>query len=82
MAWQRVDWYSLGFNIVDKQGYFYFGLDGDPSANQIFVTATELSVLADMFRNEGAVSYNTDGNYFVTDQEKIGEGENVRRIDA
>ncbi|WP_448624111.1 hypothetical protein [Geodermatophilus sp. URMC 64] len=82
MAWQKVSWYSLGFNIVDKQCYFYFGLEGDPSARQIFVSAAELSVLADMFRNEGPVSYNSEGNYFVTDQEKIGEGENVQRVDA
>jgi hypothetical protein len=75
MAWISVQWYSLGFNIVDKECYFYYGLQGDNSAHQIFVSAPELSLLADMFRNEGPVSYNSDGHYFVTGQENIGEGE-------
>jgi hypothetical protein len=82
MAWLKVNWYSLGFNTADKQCYFYYGLEGDASAYQIFVSPAELSVLADMFRNEGPVSYNSDGHYFVTDQEKIGEGENVQRVDV
>ena len=77
MAWSHVTWYSLGFNIVDKQCYFYYGLQGDNSAHQIFVSPTELSALADMFRNEGPVTYNSDGHYFVTGRENIGEGEAV-----
>jgi len=75
MTWSRVTWYSLGFNIVDRECYFYYGLKGDGNAHQIFVNATELQALADMFRNEGPVSFNSDGNYFVTNQEKVGEGE-------
>jgi hypothetical protein len=75
MAWVRVAWYSLGFNIANKACYFYYGLEGDSNAYQIFVSAQEMLALADMFRNEGSVSFNTDGNYFVTDQEKVGEGE-------
>jgi hypothetical protein len=48
MAWSRVKWYSVGFNIVDKQCYFYYGLEGDSAACQIFVAAPEMSALADM----------------------------------
>ncbi len=77
MAWSKVKWYSLGFNIVDKQCYFYYGLEGENVAHQMFVSASEMSALADMFRNEGPVSYNSDGHYFVTAQEKVGEGEIV-----
>jgi len=80
MAWINVEWYSLGFNIVDKQGYFYYGLEGDSAAYQIFVTAPEMSALADMFRNEGRVTYNSDGHYFVTGQENVGEGEAVPAV--
>jgi hypothetical protein len=75
MAWSKVTWYSLGFNIVDKQCYFYYGLEGDTSAHQIFVTAAELTALGDMFRNEGPITYNSDGHYFATGQEMIGEEE-------
>jgi hypothetical protein len=80
MAWFKVNWYSLGFNIVDKQCYFYYGLEGDDNAYQIFLTAPEMSALADMFRNEGPVTYNSDGHYFVTSQEKIGQGEVIPAV--
>jgi hypothetical protein len=79
MAWSKVTWYSLGFDIVDKECYFYYGLEGDSSAHQISVNAAELHALADMFRNEGPVSFSSDGNYFVTNQERVGEGEIKRR---
>ena len=46
-----------------------------PEAYQLFVSAQEMMALADMFRNEGPVSWNSDGEYFVTDAEKVGEGE-------
>jgi hypothetical protein len=75
MAWKTVEWYSLGYHIVDKQWYFYYGLAGEPTANQLFVTSHEMLALADMFRNEGPVSCNTAGPYFVTDAERVGEGE-------
>ena len=71
MTWSNVEWYSLGFNIVDKQCYFYFGLEGETDANQIFVTAPELNALADMFRYDGPIAYNSDGNYFVSNHEQV-----------
>jgi hypothetical protein len=77
MAWSTVTSYSLGFSIVDKQFFFYFQLENDPSVTQIFVSAQELLALADMFRNEGPVNFNSDGNYFVTGAEPVGEGEPV-----
>jgi hypothetical protein len=80
MAWITVNWYSLGFNIIDKQFYLYYSLEGDGSVYQLFITAPEMSALADMFRNEGPVKYNSDGHYFVTSQEHIGEGEAVPAV--
>lgn len=77
MTWSKVSSYTLGFNIVDKQFYFYYSLEGDSSAHQIFVNAAEQAALADMFRNEGPISFNSEGHYFVTDPERIGEGEIV-----
>ena len=75
MAWSSVQWYALGFNIADRQFYFYYSLAGDSSAYQIFVSAEEMTALADMFRNEGPVSFNSDGNYFVTAAEQVGQAE-------
>jgi hypothetical protein len=77
MAWSTVTSYFLGYSIMDKQFYFYFQLDNDPSVTQIFVSAEELQALADMFRNEGPVNFNSDSNYFVTGAEPVGEGEPV-----
>ncbi|HET8989182.1 MAG TPA: hypothetical protein VFN43_11760 [Humibacillus sp.] len=77
MAWSKVKNYSLGFNIVDKQFYFYYTLEGESAVHQIFVNASQQAALADMFRNEGPISFNSGGNYFVTDTEMIGEGEVV-----
>ena len=77
MAWSKVSCYSLGFNIADKQFYFYYSLEGDSSVHQIFVNAAQFSALADMFRNEGPISFNSQGHYFVTDSEHVGEGEVV-----
>lgn len=75
MTWSKVSNYALGFNIVDKQFYFYYSLEGESSTHQIFVNAAEQAALADMFRNEGPISFNREGHYFVTDTERIGEGE-------
>jgi hypothetical protein len=35
----------------------------------------EFLALADMFRNEGPIHFNTDGKYFVTAEEEVGEEE-------
>ena len=44
--------------------------------SQIFPSPEEFIALADMFSNDGPISYNTDGGgYFVTAPEAIGEGE-------
>lgn len=75
MAWKRVSRYSLGFSTQDKQCFFYYELEGGSASHQLFVTADEMCALADMFRNEGPISYNTDGSYFVTAHESVGEGE-------
>jgi hypothetical protein len=74
MAFIQVAEYGLGFRVPDKQCSVYYTLVGDPSAHQILVTAEEMVVLADMFKNEGAVSYNTDGSYFVTGMKPVGWG--------
>ena len=77
MAWLNVVSYNLGFSIADKQFLFYFALEGAPAISQIDVTPEQFVALADMFRNEGPVSFNSDGNYFVTASENVGEGEPV-----
>ena len=73
MTTTNVTWYSLGFNIVDKQGYLYYGLDGDSSAHQIFVTAPELTALAALFRDGGQVVFNENAGqyYFVTERQDV-----------
>ena len=75
MAWKRVDRYHLGYNIVDKQFYVYYRFENETTTNQMFTSPEEFFALADMFRNEGPVNYNTDGNYFVTAPERVGEEE-------
>jgi len=76
MPWKNVDTYHLGYNITTKQFYFYYHLQGESVVKQIFPSPQEFIALADMFRNEGPISCNTDGNYFATSAEVTGEGEN------
>ncbi|MFM6848409.1 MAG: hypothetical protein ACKOVB_04825 [Terrabacter sp.] len=73
MGSSNVAWYSFGFNIVDKQGYFYYGLEGDSSAQQIDVTAPELTALAEMLRDGGQVVFNeiNDLYYLVTERHDV-----------
>jgi hypothetical protein len=75
MGWKTVDQYYLGYNITNKQFSFSYHLQGETSVNQIFPSPNEFIALADMFRNEGPISYNTGGNYFSTAPEAVGEGE-------
>jgi hypothetical protein len=75
MPWTTVSNYHLGFGTVNRQFSIYFQLDGEPALRQLFVSAAEFAALADMLRNEGPVNYNTDGEYFVTGPEPVGEGE-------
>jgi hypothetical protein len=75
MAWKRVENYWLGYSLPRKQFYFYYKLAGETSVQQIFPTAQEFLALADMFRNEGPINFNTDGQYFVSAAEEIGEQE-------
>jgi hypothetical protein len=75
MAWKVVDNYYLGYNISSKQFLFYYHFQGEAAVQQIFPSATEFVALADMFRNEGPIYFNTDVNYFVTSPEAVGEGE-------
>ena len=75
MARKRVDNYYLGYNTISKQFYFYYKLAGETSVTQIFPTPQEFMALADMFRNEGPINFNTDGSYFVSAAEQIGEQE-------
>ena len=75
MAWKRVDKYWLGYSNAKKQFYFYYRLQGVSTVYQFFPTPEEFVGLADMFRNEGPINYNTDRKYFVTAAEEIGEEE-------
>jgi hypothetical protein len=75
MAWKRVARYSLGYNIVAREFYFYYRLEGETGMQQIFPSPEEFLALADMFTDEGPVNLNIDGNYFVTATELVGEEE-------
>lgn len=75
MAWKRVANYHLGYSIPKKQFYFYYTLVGENLTYQIFPTAEEFVALGDMFRNEGPINFNTDGKYFVSAAEQVGEEE-------
>ena len=75
MAWKRVENYRLGYSLPKKQFYFYYTLAGESSVHQIFPSPQEFLALADMFRNEGPINFNTDGQYFVSAGEEIGEQE-------
>ena len=75
MAWKRVANYNLGYSIPKKQFYFYYSVVGDGTVFQIFPNPQEFLALADMFRNEGPINFNTDGNYFVSAAEEVGEQE-------
>ncbi len=75
MAWKRVDNYWLGYSVPKKTFYFYYRLQGETSIYQMFPSQAEFVGLADMFRNEGPINFNTTGKYFVTAAEEIGEEE-------
>ena len=75
MAWLRVENYWLGYSLPKKQFYFYYKLAGESVVHQFFPTPEEFVGLSDMFRNEGPINFNTDGSYFVTAAEQIGEEE-------
>lgn len=75
MAWIKVTNYMLGYSVAKREFYFYYTLKGDSAAYQIFPTANEFVALADMFRNEGPITFNTDGQYFVSAAEQVGENE-------
>ena len=75
MAWKRVINYHLGYSIPKKQFYFYYRLDGESVTYQIFPGVEEFIALGDMFRNEGPINFNTEGKYFVSAAEQVGEQE-------
>jgi hypothetical protein len=62
---------------MQNQFYFLFKPEGSLGM-KISVTPEVCMALADMFRNEGPVKYNTDNNTFSTGPEPIGEGEPVQ----
>ena len=75
MAWKKVENYWLGYSVPKRSFYFYYKLQGENSVYQIFPTPDEFVGLSDMFRNEGPINFNTNGKYFVTAAEEIGEEE-------
>ncbi len=54
---------------------FYYKLEGENVVYQFFPVPDEFVALADMFRNEGPINFNTSGKYFITAAEEIGEEE-------
>jgi hypothetical protein len=75
MSWLRVTNYYLGYSVVNKQFYFYYQLQGESVVHQFFPTPDHFIALADMFRNEGPINFNTVGQYFVSAAEQVGENE-------
>lgn len=75
MPWTRVANYNLGYSIPQKHFYFYYELVGSNVKYQIFPSPQEFMALADMFRNEGPINFNSNGQYFVSAAEQIGEQE-------
>jgi hypothetical protein len=59
----------------EEQFYFYYTLQGESVTHQFFPTPDEFRALADMFRNEGPINFNTVGKYFVSAAEQAGENE-------
>jgi hypothetical protein len=70
---ERACWRVGG--IPKKQFYFYYELEGEAVVHQFFPAPDEFLALADMFRNEGPINFNTDGQYFVSAAEQVGENE-------
>ncbi len=66
MTWKRVENYSLGYSITEKRFYFYYTLVGENVTHQFFPSPQEFLALADMFRNQGPINFNTTGQYFVS----------------
>jgi hypothetical protein len=75
MGWKQVDKYRLGYSVRKRTFYFYYRLEGENTVYQLYPSAAEFMALADMFRNEGPISFNTEGQYFVTAAEEVGEEE-------
>ena len=73
MTWKTVERYSLGYDIQLKQFYVYYELEGDNTAHQISTSPPEFLSLSDMFRNEGPISFNVEGQYFVTRAIPVGD---------
>jgi hypothetical protein len=66
MPWKSVASYNFGYSVPNKQFLFYYTLAGDNQTYQLFPSAQEFMSLADMFRNNAPISFNTDGQYFVS----------------
>ena len=73
MTWKTVEHYSLGYDIQLKQFYVYYELEGDGTAHQISASPEEFLGLSEMFRNEGPISFNVEGRYFVTRSGPVGD---------
>ena len=73
--WQRVENYWLGYSVPNNQFSFYYKLAGEDTVHQLFPGPQEFHALADMFRNEGPINFNTEGSYFITAAEQVGEQE-------
>ena len=77
MAVQQVESYALRFDITQRQFLLYYTLAGEslPTALPYALSPLEFHVLADMFRNERPIFFNTEHQYFTTSAEPVGEGE-------
>lgn len=76
MTHSKVEAYSVGYDVDDKQAFVHYWLDGDTAVHSVDVSATEMTMLADMFRNEVSLAYDHDRHRFVSARELVGHGVN------
>lgn len=75
MAKARVTRYRLGYDVDAGQFLFTFFVHAVPGVQNLPVSPQQFLALADMFRNEGGIVYDSETQILQTDPEPVGEGE-------
>ena len=72
MAFKKVVRYALGYDVTNKQLHIDYELEGDANAYQFFPDPAGFAGLAELFRSNSVVNYETTQNYFVSKLRKPG----------
>ena len=72
MAFKKVVRYALGYELSNKQFHIDYELEGDTTAYQFFPDPASFAGLAELFRSNSVVNYETTQNYFVSKLRKPG----------